>query len=121
MKLNLIVAVDNQFGIGLNNKLPWKNKADLAYFKKITHNSTVIMGRNTWESLPIKPLPGRENIIMTRNPNFTVSKPDTTVISQDDILADKIKKTLNPIFIIGGHDIYHYFLKFYHNRKCFFL
>ena len=62
--LNLIVAIDKKRGIGLNNKIPWYFKEDLQFFKKITLNSIVIMGRNTWESLK-KPLPQRYNIVLS--------------------------------------------------------
>ena len=56
MEIHLIWAQDNNGGIGLNGKLPWHISEDLKNFKKITSNSTIIMGRKTWESLPIKPL-----------------------------------------------------------------
>ena len=62
--MNLIVAIDKKRGIGLNNSIPWYFKEDLQFFKKITLNSIVIMGRNTWESLK-KPLPQRYNIVLS--------------------------------------------------------
>ena len=65
MEIHLIWAQDNNGGIGLNGKLPWHISEDLKNFKKITSNSTIIMGRKTWDSLPIKPLPNRENIVMS--------------------------------------------------------
>ena len=67
MKIHLIWAQDNNGGIGQANQLPWKISEDLKHFKKLTLNSTVIMGRKTWDSLPIKPLPNRRNIILSRN------------------------------------------------------
>ena len=65
MEIHLIWAQDINSGIGKNGKLPWHISVDLKNFKKITLNSTVIMGRKTWESLPIKPFPNRENIVLS--------------------------------------------------------
>ena len=59
MKINIIVAIDNIMGIGKNNKLPWNIPNDLKYFSKLTRgnvNNAILMGRKTWESLPVKPL-----------------------------------------------------------------
>lgn len=64
--MKLIVACDPLGGIGYNNKLPWnKIRGDLPRFKTLTNSGIVVMGRNTWESLPNKPLPGRLNFIVT--------------------------------------------------------
>ena len=56
-----IAAVDNNFGIGYNNKLLMSIPKDMELFKKLTTGNTVIMGRKTWDSLPVKPLPNRNN------------------------------------------------------------
>src|SRR5437868_2362626 len=56
--------------IGRNGKLPWRLSGDLAFFKKTTMGKPVIMGRNTWDSLPLKPLPGRLNIVLSRDGSF---------------------------------------------------
>lgn len=64
--MKLIVACDPKGGIGYNNKLPWSNiQGDLPRFRHLTQNQVVVMGRNTWESLPKKPLLGRLNFIVT--------------------------------------------------------
>jgi len=64
--MKLIVACDPKGGIGYDNKLPWTNiRGDLPRFKALTDNSIVVMGRNTWESLPKKPLIGRLNFVVT--------------------------------------------------------
>jgi dihydrofolate reductase len=64
--MKLIVACDPNGGIGYNNKLPWSNiQGDLPRFKHLTNNGVVVMGRNTWESLPKKPLSGRLNLIVS--------------------------------------------------------
>jgi len=57
---NLIAAVDFNRGIGYQGNIPWYIKEELKYFKKVTGNSPIIMGRKTWDSLPKKPLPNRE-------------------------------------------------------------
>ena len=67
--MKLIIASDPEGGIGYQNKLPWSNiQGDLPRFKRLTDGQTVIMGRNTWDSLPKKPLPGRINIVVTSKP-----------------------------------------------------
>ena len=65
MKIHLIWAQDQNGGIGTNSKLPWHIPVDLQNFKKLTLNATIVMGRKTWESLPIKPLPKRRNIVLS--------------------------------------------------------
>ena len=67
--MKLIIACDPNGGIGYENKLPWTNiQGDLPRFKRLTHNKTIVMGRNTWDSLPKKPLPGRVNIVVSSRP-----------------------------------------------------
>lgn len=67
--MKLIVACDPNGGIGYQNKLPWdKLQGDLPRFKALTMNKVIVMGRNTWESLPKKPLPGRINYVVTSDP-----------------------------------------------------
>ena len=65
IEVHLIWAQDDNGGIGINGELPWHISSDLKNFKKITLNSTIIMGRKTWDSLPIKPLPKRKNIVLS--------------------------------------------------------
>ena len=70
VKLALIVARDRKGAIGKNGTLPWSLPDDLQLFKNITLDKPIIMGRKTWESLPRKPLPGRQNIVLTRHWNY---------------------------------------------------
>lgn len=65
-----VVAVAKGNVIGAHNELPWRLKSDLAFFKKVTTGKPLLMGRKTWDSLPRKPLPGRENIVVTRQKDF---------------------------------------------------
>ena len=65
MKIHLIWAQDHNGGIGKDGNLPWHISEDLKNFKRLTSGSTILMGRNTWESLPIRPLPERRNIVLS--------------------------------------------------------
>lgn len=76
--MKLIVACDPKGGIGYNNELPWNNiQGDLPRFKELTKGQVVVMGRKTWESLPVKPLPNRMNFIVTSTP--LVGLPNSTL------------------------------------------
>lgn len=68
-RLSLVVAMDANRGIGVDNKLPWHLPEDLAHFKRVTLGHPIIMGRKTFESIG-RPLPGRRNIVVTRNPGW---------------------------------------------------
>ena len=96
---SIIVAMTADGVIGLNGKIPWHYSADLKRFKKITLNSTVIMGRKTWESLPIKPLPKRQNIVLTRS-----RLPQVKYYSSIDDAVKNAK--FENIWFIGGSAVY---------------
>ncbi|MDD5268799.1 MAG: dihydrofolate reductase [Methylococcales bacterium] len=103
MKISLIVAMASNRVIGLNNKMPWHLSADLKKFKKITMGSPILMGRKTHESIG-KPLPGRVNIIISRNLDY---RQDGCVVFNDLKTAlDQTCTTAEEIFVIGGSDIY---------------
>lgn len=79
--MKLIVASDPKGGIGFNNKLPWsKLRGDLPRFKSLTNDGVIVMGRNTWDSLPKKPLEGRLNFVVTSRkldlPNGAIAVPN---------------------------------------------
>ncbi len=69
-KLTLVVAVAKNGAIGRDGALPWRLSSDMKRFKAATMGKPVLMGRKTWDSLPKKPLPGRQNLILTRDANF---------------------------------------------------
>lgn len=93
--MKLIVACDPNGGIGYNNKLPWsKIEGDLPRFKQLTTGKVVIMGRNTWESLPKRPLPNRINVV--------VSNKDIEGITTLNSLPDKDNMDLSDVWMIGG-------------------
>lgn len=101
--IQAILACDQEWGIGKNGALPWPhNPADLKWFKENTLNSTVIMGRKTWESLPVRPLPGRENIVVTSS---QASGADVVVdVSSLLKILPQISHTKN-VWIIGGSQL----------------
>ena len=102
-KIALIVAVAKNNVIGAENIIPWYCPADLQYFKRTTMGAPVLMGRKTYQSLKIKPLPGRQNIIVTRDKNFQVESCDIVYDIEEGLqLACKEER----VFIIGGEDIY---------------
>ena len=102
-RIALIVAVAHNNVIGLGNTLPWHCPADLQYFKRTTMGAPVIMGRKTYESLKIKPLPGRQNIVITRDKDFHCEGCDTAASIET---ALQLNRNAERVFIIGGEEIY---------------
>jgi dihydrofolate reductase len=105
--ISMIAAVAENMAIGKNNQLLWHIPEDLKRFKQITQGCTVIMGRKTWDSLKIKPLPNRDNIILT---NTLINPPNGAIVvnSVEDALGFCQAEKEN--FIIGGEMIYRVFL-----------
>jgi dihydrofolate reductase len=102
--LSLLVAADENNLIGNQNKLPWHLPDDLKYFKNLSWAMPVIMGRKTFESVG-KVLPGRQNIIITRNREWKYAGADVVHTIEDAIsLAEK--RSVLEIFIIGGAEIF---------------
>ncbi len=102
MKVRLIVAISENNAIGKDNKLIWHLPEDLKRFKRLTTGHTIIMGRNTYESIG-RPLPNRKNIVVTRQKDY---------VAENCIVVDSIEKALelsnleDEVFIIGGSQIY---------------
>ena len=107
MQLSIIVAMDRNHVIGANGDLPWHISADLQNFKKITMGKPIIMGRKTHESIG-RPLPGRENIILTRDNNYQ-AEGCTVLQSLEDIFEHC--KNVDEIMITGGAEIYQHTLE----------
>lgn len=91
--------------IGYNNRLPEEFLSDLPYFLKVTKGSTVVMGRKTWESLPIKPLPNRVNVVLTSNKDY-FAWPNVKVIQS----LEELQITTDKLYFIGGEQLYKQFL-----------
>ena len=111
LRLSLLVAMAKNRVIGRDNKLPWHLPADLKHFKFLTMGKTIVMGRKTYESIG-KPLPGRVNIIITRQAGYEV--PGATVVSSIDdalLMCEKIRSINGENFIIGGEELYRQTLK----------
>lgn len=102
-KLRLVVAYSTNRCIGKDNDLPWRLPKDLAHFKAATMGMPIIMGRKTWESLGRRPLPGRPNLVITRNPNYVA---EGATIYPDLKAAVAACAEVDIACIIGGEQIF---------------
>lgn len=101
-QVSLIVATADNRIIGRDNQMPWHLPADLAYFKRITLGKPIIMGRKTFESIG-RALPGRRNIVISRDPNYQADGVETvTCVEQALALVEGIEE----VMVIGGGTIY---------------
>ena len=105
----LIVAVADNGVIGAGNAIPWRLKTDLRRLKALTIGRPVLMGRKTFDSFPRRPLPGRTNIVFTRDASFrgagalvTTSLPEALALAR----ADALRRSVAEIAVIGGTEIY---------------
>lgn len=107
MIISMIAAMGSNRVIGKDNDIPWHLPDDFKYFKDTTKGHHVIMGRKNWESLPhsFQPLPGRTNIVITRQPGYD-AKGEPVVQSLADALAIAEENGETEAFIIGGGEIY---------------
>ena len=105
MPLHLIYARSRNNVIGVNGDLPWHLPEDLAHFKRTTLGQPVIMGRVTWESIPEKfrPLPGRTNVVVSRQTGFTA--PGAQVVSSLQDAIDLFPAD-DVVWLIGGAQLY---------------
>ena len=103
MIVSLIWAMADNRVIGINNSLPWKLPADMKWFRKQTMGKPIIMGRLTFESFGAKPLPGRRNIIITRNTNYQAKGIEVASSIED---ALEMTCDVDEVMIIGGASIY---------------
>ena len=105
MNISIIAALGEDNSLGKNGELCWKISEDLKYFRELTLGEVVIMGRKTWESLHSKPLPGRRNIVLTRQKDY---KADGAEVF--DFLTGALdsleKEGIERVYIIGGGEIY---------------
>jgi dihydrofolate reductase len=105
--ISLVYAQSRNGIIGADGGLPWRLPSDLKRFKETTLGKPIIMGRKTWEGLPRKPLPGRVNIVVTRQSSFA-AEGAVVVGSVADALARAGEAS--EVCVIGGGEIYRMFL-----------
>lgn len=100
--LSIISGMDRNRLIGNNNALPWHLPADMAFFKRTTMGKPVLMGRKTWQSIG-RPLPGRRNIVITRNPDF---KPEGSETADSIEAALALVGEHTEAMLMGGSSLY---------------
>ena len=105
-RVGLIWAQSLNGIIGRNNEIPSEFPSDLAYFKEVTMGSTVVMGRNTWESLPRRPLPGRVNVVLS---SHELDVPEDVSVIQN---LENFDFQTESVFFIGGTSVYELGLKY---------
>ena len=106
MKITLVAAIASNNVIGKENSLPWNIPEDLKRFKQMTSGHTILMGRKTFDSIG-RPLPNRQNIVMTKDKNF--EQEGIKVINDFDEALELIKESNEDVFVIGGSKIYELF------------
>lgn len=105
-KISLIAAMAHDRVIGRDNDMPWHMPADLKHFKSVTLGKPVIMGRRTFDSIG-RPLPGRQNIVVTSNKDWTYEGVDVVHSPEDALtLVEKVPE----VMVIGGGKIYQHYL-----------
>ncbi|MBK5253578.1 MAG: dihydrofolate reductase [Peptostreptococcaceae bacterium] len=110
--MNLIVAVDQNWGIGKDGDLLKRISGDMKYFKNTTMGNVIIMGRKTFESLPgKKALPGRTNIVLTRTENY-VAEGCTVLGSKEELFLEIQKHDKEKLFLIGGAKMYEEYINY---------
>jgi dihydrofolate reductase len=105
LRVSLVAAVARNGVIGRDGSVPWRLPEDMQRFRALTMGHPVVMGRKTWESLPdrFRPLPGRDNVVVTRNPDWAAQGADR-VGSVEEAL--RLLEPESEVFVIGGGDIY---------------
>ena len=107
--VTLIVAVAENGVIGQGNAIPWRLKSDMQRFKALTMGKPIVMGRKTFESFPRRPLPGRTNIIMTRNAGYQAAGAvvaTSFAAARDVAEGDALRRFATDIMVLGGSEIY---------------
>ena len=105
MRITIVAAVARGGVIGRDSAIPWRLPEDVAHFKTVTIGHPVVMGRRTWDSLPdrFRPLPGRRNVVVTRNPNWQAEGAEGAG-SLDEALRVLVDSP--QVFVIGGAELY---------------
>jgi dihydrofolate reductase len=109
IRIALVVARARNGVIGRDGDLPWRLKSDMAFFKAITMGKPIVMGRKTWESLPRKPLPGRLNLVVTRQDGLAAEGAEvcsTVNAALDRACEQAAADGVEEVCVIGGAQIY---------------
>jgi dihydrofolate reductase len=109
MNIVLIYAIAENGVIGQGNAIPWRLKSDMQRLKALTMGKPIVMGRKTYESFPKRPLPGRTNIIITRNAGYQAAGAVVTTSLTDAravATGDALRRLVTEIAVIGGAEIY---------------
>lgn len=105
MKISLVAAMARNGVIGRDNAMPWRLPEDLQHFKRVTLGAPVVMGRLTWDSLPprFRPLPGRRNVVVTRNPEWRAEGAEAA-----SSLEDALRRLAGEpvVYVTGGAQLY---------------
>jgi dihydrofolate reductase len=115
MQIVLIAAVAENGVIGADGAIPWRLKSDMRRFKAMTLDKPVVMGRKTFESFPRRPLPGRSNIVITRDPDYRAAGAVVTTsmaAARAVATGDALRRFATEIAVIGGAEIYAQWLEF---------
>ncbi len=111
MKISFVVAASENNVIGCNNQLLWRLPNDMKFFKNTTWGMPVIMGRKTFLSLGARPLPGRQNIILTRQKDHGIINEEVWITgSVEEALSRAGETDCKEVFVVGGGQIYEIFL-----------
>ncbi len=108
-QIELVAAVTRNRAIGLRGDVVWRNKTDLAFIREHTMGCPVVMGRKTWQALPahVRPLPGRHNIVVSRNADFAASGADVVTSLQGALALTQAPVPGAPrVCIFGGAQLY---------------
>ena len=114
MDYELIVAMSENYVIGYNEQMPWHIPEDLKFFKRMTLNSIIVMGRKTFDSFPNGPLPNRVHVVITKTPDLYADKENVIYCTYEDATRaiDHYRAAGQKVFIIGGAEIYKLFFNY---------
>nr|RAV97566.1 dihydrofolate reductase [Aerococcus urinae] len=107
--ISFVIAIAENGVIGRDNAMPWRLASDMAFFKRTTMGKPIVMGRKTWESFPKRPLPGRPNLVVTRDKGYAAPGAEVfgsveAAIARGKVLAAELG--VDEVAIVGGAEIY---------------
>jgi dihydrofolate reductase len=106
VKIILIAALSRNRVIGRSGAVPWHYPADMKHFRRATMGHPILAGRKTYESFPRRPLPGRLNLVLTRNPNYPVTQGALVCRSLEEAREICRQRGAEKLFVVGGAQVY---------------